>query len=198
MSDTSSMMDTLHGQFLVAMPNMGDPRFEKTVIFICAHTSDGAMGFVVNKTIVKPTVPDFLQQLAIVDETELDRVPDQVKQMSLHSGGPVEPGRGFVLHSSEFRADTTMPVNEDVSLTATLEILRSISMGRGPRRRLLMLGYSGWAGGQLEEEIAANGWLTTPADSEILFAAQNESKYDRVLLKMGVDPRLLSGEAGHA
>lgn len=191
-------MDTLHGQFLVAMPNMGDTRFEKTVIFLCAHTSDGAMGFVINKTIAKPTVPDFLLQLAIVEEAEMDRVPEQIKQMSLHSGGPVEPGRGFVLHSSEFKAETTLTVNEEISLTATLEILRAISMGRGPQRKLLMLGYSGWARGQLEEEIVANGWLTTSADSEVLFGEDNGSKYEQVLQKMGVDPSLLSGEAGHA
>lgn len=191
-------MDTLDGQFLIAMPNMGDGRFERAVIYICAHSQEGAMGFVINRTLEAPSVPDFLRQLSIITEEEQEGLPTALQAASLHSGGPVEPGRGFVLHSPEFMTETTLPVSEDICLTATLEILRAISTGKGPAKSLLALGYSGWASGQLEQEIAANGWLTGPADKSILFDCENELKYERALEKLGVDPLLLSGDAGHA
>ena len=191
-------MDSLDGQFLIAMPSMGDGRFEKSVIFICAHSQEGAMGFVINRTLEAPTIPDFLLQLSIISDAEQDQLPMDLQAASLHSGGPVEPGRGFVLHSPEYMTDTTMAVNDTVCLTATLEILRAISVGQGPDKSLLMLGYSGWASGQLEQEIASNGWLTAPCDRSIVFDCENELKYDRALQLIGVDPLLLSGDAGHA
>lgn len=191
-------MQTLDGQFLIAMPNMGDTRFERTVVYLCAHSEDGAMGFVINRTLKSPTVPDFFQQLSIISEEESRQLPDVWRKASLHSGGPVEPGRGFVLHTADFMTETTLPVSADICLTATLEILRAISTGRGPENALLALGYAGWASGQLEQEIAANGWLTAPADKSIVFDSDNERKYDRALEQLGVDPTLLSGDAGHA
>jgi len=150
---------SLEGQFLIAMPGMGDQRFEKSVIFICAHSEEGAMGFIVNQTMQSPTVLEFFKQLEIVNETELAAVPAEISKLVLHMGGPVEPGRGFVLHSEEFRSDSSLRVEGDIYLTATLEILRAISTGQGPKRLMLALGYSGWAAGQLEEEIVSNGWL---------------------------------------
>ena len=188
----------LSGQLLVAMPGMGDPRFERTVIYLCAHSRDGAMGFVINQVMERPSLPDFMRQLSIIGEDEEDRMPDELRRAPLHTGGPVEPGRGFVLHSPEFHLETTVRIDDEVSLTATLEILRAIATGRGPERVMLALGYSGWASGQLEEEIAANGWLTSPADAALVFDGANETKYERALRKLGIDPSLLSGEAGHA
>ena len=191
-------MEPLEGQLLIAMPNMSDPRFERAVIFICAHSREGAMGFVVNRAMEQPTLPDFLKQLNIVDDAGEGSIPPELRRMPLRTGGPVEPGRGFVLHSPDYRSDTTLPIDAGVSLTATLEILRAIATGRGPRDIILALGYSGWASGQLEDEIAANGWLTSPSDPALLFDPDDDTKYERALRRMGINPSLLSGEAGHA
>lgn len=189
---------SLRGQFLVAMPNMGDQRFDKSVIYLCAHSADGAMGFMVNRSLQRPNLPSFLAQLGIIEDDEVDTLPDDIVQQSLYSGGPVEPGRGFVLHSPDFHSATTLKVDDDISLTATLEVLRAIATGGGPSRSNIMLGYAGWASGQLEEEIVANGWLTAPGNAELLFDDDQDSKYERVLRLMGVDPLLLFGDAGHA
>lgn len=191
-------MESLEGKFLIAMPGMGDPRFEKAVIFLCAHNAEGAMGFVVNRRLEQPTMSGFLSQLNIVDAEEARALPTKLARSPMRSGGPVEPGRGFVLHSPEFRTASTLRVTETVSLTATLEILRAIATGKGPQKSLLLLGYSGWASGQLESEIVANGWLTSQGDEGIVFDAPDEAKYQRALRLIGVDPRSLSGEAGHA
>lgn len=191
-------LETLHGQFLIAMPSIGDQRFEKTVIYVCAHSADGAMGFVVNRSLESPRFPEFLHQLNLVSEIERDALPPALGSRPLHSGGPVEPGRGFVLHTPDYVSESTLPVGGGVSLTATLEILRAIATGRGPRKYLVALGYSGWASGQLEEEIAANGWLTSAADPAVIFDGDQETKYERALRGMGVDPMLLSADTGHA
>jgi putative transcriptional regulator len=191
-------LETLQGQFLIAMPNMGDTRFEKTVVYLCAHSADGAMGFVINRTLESPTVPEFLSQLNIVTDDERDSIPASLRIAPLYSGGPVEPGRGFVLHSPDYTAESTLAIDDTISLTATLEILRAISIGRGPRRVFMALGYSGWAAGQLEEEIAANGWLTCRADAGLIFDRDQETKYARALRSMGINPLLLSAQAGHA
>ncbi len=187
------------GKFLIAMPGMGDARFEKAVIYICAHSEEGAMGFVVNKVMDSLDVPDFLEQLEIITSDErnspaLDHLLDQV----MHVGGPVEPGRGFVLHTPEFESPTTLDVSSEVRLTATLEILRAIAIGKGPSRCILALGYSGWGAGQLEAEISSNGWLTSDCDEQILFDDNHHTKYERSLALLGVDARLLSSETGHA
>ncbi|MCB1415313.1 MAG: YqgE/AlgH family protein [Nitratireductor sp.] len=189
---------SLEGRFLVAMPRMGDARFENTVVFLCAHSDEGAMGFVVNRPLAEPSISDFMLKLGIVTESEKSILLGNLEARSLHTGGPVEPGRGFVLHSPDFRTESTIEVNAEVSLTATLEILRAIAMNKGPSRHVVALGYSGWSAGQLEEEIASNGWLVAQSDSEIIFGGRNETKYNRVMGAMGIDPALLSADTGHA
>lgn len=190
--------DSLEGQFLIAMPGMGDARFEKTVIYVCAHSKEGAMGFVFNKPLEEPQPLDFFEQLEIINYTERDQVPADVAACALHTGGPVEPGRGFVLHSPDYRGDTTIDVRGSVCMTATLKILRDIAMGRGPKDFLIALGYSGWSAGQLEEEIISNGWLTTNASPELIFDTDHTQKYFNAMQLMGINPSLLSAEAGHA
>lgn len=189
---------SLTGQFLIAMPGMGDQRFEKSVIFVCAHSNEGAMGFVINQTLASPNVLEFFTRLEIITDEEQDTVPSEIAARSLSMGGPVEPGRGFVLHTPDYSSETSLQIGKDVCLTATLEILRAIATGKGPKRIVLALGYSGWGAGQLEEEIAANGWLTCDANVDVLFDQDHETKYARAHAILGVDPTLLSSDAGHA
>ena len=189
---------SLCGKFLIAMPGMGDLRFNKTVVYICAHSEEGAMGFIINQIMDTPSVPDFLRQLEIIGDDELTGIPQSLCDRGMHIGGPVEPGRGFVLHTPEFRSSSTLEVSKTVCLTATLEILRAVATGKGPRSCILALGYSGWASGQLEDEIGSNGWLTADADQDILFDDDQSSKYTRSLALIGVDETLLSSDAGHA
>ena len=179
------------GQLLIAMPNMADPRFARTVIYLCAHSDEGAMGLVINKPMPQITFVDLLEQLEI--ETE-GTIEDQM----VHFGGPVESGRGFVLHSGEFQREGTMMVDDSVGLTATIDILRAIAGGEGPDRHMLALGYAGWGPGQLDGEIQANGWLHAPADDAILFDHDLSTKWERSIAKLGVSPAMLSGDAGHA
>jgi putative transcriptional regulator len=187
----------LDGQFLIAMPGMLDKNFERSVVFICAHSEDGAMGFIINRP--QPmSFTDVLLHLQLVGEDELIRLPERTVDFPIRSGGPVESGRGFVLHSDDYASESSIPVSDEISLTATLDIVRAISRGEGPRRGLLMLGYAGWGAGQLENEIAANGWLTCPASDDLIFDTPVEDKYDRALALMGVTPAMLSIEVGHA
>lgn len=188
----------LEGQLLVAMPKMGDARFEKTVIYICAHSNEGSMGFIINRPLETPRPKDFLTQLSIITENEVDKIPDELIASDLYSGGPVEPGRGFVLHSAEYEGESTIKVAKDLYLTATLEVLREIAVGRGPKRYILALGYSGWSAGQLEDEISSNGWLVTNADSDLIYSDNYDAKYNQAMNSMGIDPALLSSDAGHA
>ena len=189
----------LEGQMLVAMPGMTDARFNRSVIYLCAHSKDGAMGIVVNQRARRIKFPDLLVQLDVINEQEAIRLPERSGGMQVLKGGPVETQRGFVLHSSDYRADdTTMPIDDTVSLTATLDILRAIARGDGPHQAVLALGYAGWSPGQLEEEIQQNGWLSCEADADLLFGAQLESKYARALRKIGIDPAMLVSDAGHA
>lgn len=181
----------LTGQLLIAMPQMTDPRFERTVIYICAHTADGAMGLVVNREIEALTFPDLLKQLSIDAEV----IDDKIQVLF---GGPVETGRGFVLHSSDYVQNTTMLVDKRVGLTATMEVLKDIASGNGPKLNILALGYAGWGPGQLDAEIQANGWLSVPADDELVFDPDLDKKWERALAKIGVDFSMLSGQAGHA
>lgn len=194
----SNNFPSLCGKFLIAMPGMADARFERAVIYVCAHTDEGAMGFIINKIMDSLEVTDFLEQLEIISGEERIEVTDHLLGQVMHVGGPVEPGRGFVLHTSEFESETTLEVSKTVRLTATLEILRAIAVGKGPAHSILALGYSGWGAGQLESEIAANGWLTVDCDDEILFDLNNDSKYEKSLSLLGVDPSLLSYDAGRA
>jgi len=189
----------LDGQMLIAMPGMSDPRFDRSVIFMCAHSDNGAMGIIVNKRAPMISFSELLERLDILPQENRIRLPDDVQSMLVQFGGPVEPGRGFVLHTSDyFSADTSLPIDERVALTATLDILRAIAGGQGPRRSLLALGYAGWAPGQLEDEIQRNGWLSCMADEDLLFSNDLDSKYLNALHKIGVDPAMLSSEAGHA
>lgn len=181
----------LTGQLLIAMPQMSDPRFERTVIYICAHTADGAMGLVVNREIEALTFPDLLKQLNI----DAECVDDKIQVLF---GGPVETGRGFVLHSSDYVQNTTMLVDKRVGLTATMEVLKDIASGNGPKLNILALGYAGWGPGQLDAEIHANGWLSVPADDGLIFDHDLDNKWERALAKIGIDFSMLSGEAGHA
>lgn len=181
----------LTGQLLVAMPGIGDARFDKTVICICAHSEDGAMGLVVNREINTLTFPDMLQQLGIMPAPMAELI-------QVHFGGPVESGRGFVLHSPDYIHDGTLLIDGGIALTATVDILRAIADGAGPEHTLLALGYAGWGAGQLDMEIRSNGWLSVPADDELVFGPDLESKWEQAMAKIGIDPRMLSEEAGHA
>ena len=189
----------LDGQVLVAMPGMSDERFSRSVIYICAHSAEGAMGIVINRPASDLSFPDLLVQLDIVPEPDVIRLPRDVGQMHVLMGGPVETSRGFVLHTPDFYIDqSTLPIDDGICLTATIDILRAIAKGRGPQSAVLALGYAGWSAGQLESEIQANGWLNCPADSHLIFDTALDLKYDSALRKMGVDLAMLSSQAGHA
>jgi putative transcriptional regulator len=181
----------LAGQLLIAMPTMQDPRFSRTIVYMCAHSSEGAMGLVVNRTLKQFTFLELLDQIGIPAR-------GATADIRVHFGGPVESGRGFVLHSGDFQTDGTLVVEESVALTASVDILKAIADGRGPRRSLLALGYAGWGPGQLEGEIQANGWLSVQSDEALLFDGDLDTKWERAMAKLGVDSRMLSDVAGHA
>lgn len=199
MATRSKSRAFLDGQLLIAMPGMADKRFARSVVYVCAHSGDGAMGIVINKLATEVKFRDLLVQLEIVQAQDEPDLPGGVDNIRVHRGGPVETGRGFVLHSNDFIIENaTLAIADGICLTATLEILRAISDGRGPDRALLALGYAGWGPGQLEFEIQANGWLHSQADRSILFDNDIGGKYDRALAKIGVSPAMLSSDAGHA
>lgn len=189
----------LEGQLLIAMPAMSDRRFARSVIYMCAHSAEGAMGLIINQRAPSINFPDLLERLQLVDEDAALVMPPDMMQMAIHLGGPVEPERGFVLHSADyFTPSSTLPINDEVCLTATIDILRALAAGDGPDRAILALGYAGWAPGQLESEIHANGWLHCAADLELVFDSEIEEKYERALFKLGIDPTHLVNAAGHA
>lgn len=206
MSKSSRIEDAdtsvLEGQLLIAMPSMSDPRFARSVIYLCAHSAEGAMGLIINQTANNISFPDLLDRLEIFPEEEeegqgidLSDVPD----LPIHVGGPVETGRGFVLHTSDyFVKDSTLSIRNEICLTATLEILKAIAEGRGPERAILALGYAGWSPGQLESEIHANGWLNCPASADIVFCDNQPDKYELALAALGIDPSHLVSDSGHA
>ncbi len=184
---------------LVAMPTMTDDRFQRTVIYICAHSAEGAMGFVLNKPAADLSFADLLVQLDVIKQSDEIRLSNRVGPMHVLMGGPVETSRGFVLHTPDFFIDqSTLPIDDGVCLTATVDILRAIARGDGPESAVLALGYAGWSAGQLESEIQANGWLNCPADDTLIFGPSLDLKYDLALRKIGIDIGMLSGEAGHA
>ena len=183
--------DKYTGKFLLAMPGMGDARFEKSVIYICSHTDDGAMGLMINHPASTLDFPTLLEELKIPCPTDITDVP-------IHLGGPVEQGRGFVLHSADYAQESTMVVSETVALTATVDILKALATGSGPKNHLLLLGYTGWGAGQLEKEMQENAWHMADADDEIIFHAPDESKWTLAMAQLGVDVSMLSSEAGHA
>jgi len=181
----------LVGHLLVAMPGMADPRFAKTVIYVCAHSEEGAMGLVINQAMDEISMPELLNQLEIPATPSTENIKIQL-------GGPVEQGRGFVLHSPEYVHESTLVVDSHVALTGTLDILKDIAHGAGPKRTLLVLGYAGWGPGQLDSEILQNGWLSVEADPEIVFANDLDAKWKGAINKLGIDLSLLSETAGHA
>ena len=183
----------LTAKLLIAMPGMGDPRFAGSVVFLCSHSEQGAMGLIVNKRMDEVTFSELLEQLEIAG-------PDTVRDVPVCYGGPVELRRGFVLHSSDYaaRGEEGLEVDDRFSMTATLDVLEDIANNRGPRHALLALGYAGWGPGQLEDEIAANGWLTAESAPQLVFGAAMDGKWQAALRSLGVDPLMLSSEAGHA
>jgi putative transcriptional regulator len=184
-------MASLTGQLLVAMPQMSDPFFDHSVVYLCAHSEEnGAMGLLVNKKLDSLTIDELYAQLKIEPATH--------SSQPVHFGGPVAPGQGFVLHSTDYHEDSTMGISEEFAMTATLDILYAQSKGEGPRQGLVALGYAGWAPGQLEAEIGANAWLLVAADTSLVFETEDGSKWQRALAKLGVSPEMLSGESGRA
>ncbi|HEY6832214.1 MAG TPA: YqgE/AlgH family protein [Pseudolabrys sp.] len=199
MDDPAPARGYLDGQMLIAMPAMSDERFARTVIYVCAHSTEGAMGIIVNQPAQNIKFPDLLVQLEVIPATERIQLPIQAEDVKVLKGGPVETGRGFVLHSADFFIEnSTLPIDEGVCLTATLDILKAIARGNGPVNAILALGYAGWAPGQLEEEIQQNGWLHCDADPELIFGSDVGGKYEKALRKIGIDLGMLSSEAGHA
>src|SRR5215203_6643386 len=189
----------LDGQMLIAMPSMRDERYTRSVIYVCAHSSEGAMGIIVNQPAPNINFPDLLVQLEVIPAADLIQLPRRAGTVKVLKGGPVETGRGFVLHSADFFIEnSTLPIDDGICLTATLDILKAIARGDGPQNAILALGYAGWAPGQLENEIQHNGWLHCSADAELIFGQDTGGKYDKALKKIGIDLGMLSSEAGHA
>ncbi|WP_404380858.1 YqgE/AlgH family protein [Caenispirillum salinarum] len=191
MTKTLSESGYLVGKCLVAMPAMEDTNFSRTVVYVCAHTSEGAMGLVVNRTIDQLSFDDILEQMDIEPGVG-------TQSIRVHFGGPVEAARGFVLHTADYRDEGTLPVDSNISLTATADVLKDIAKGSGPRRRLMVLGYAGWGSGQLDEELKENAWLICPPDEKLLFGEDNEAKWNTAMKLMGIDMSRLSDTAGHA
>ncbi|MGE4351833.1 MAG: YqgE/AlgH family protein [Bdellovibrionales bacterium] len=188
---TEEKQSWLTGQILIAMPAMLDPRFEKTIVLVCSHGPEGAMGLVLNRLFGELNFKGLLSQFGL-------SLAPGVPEMPVYYGGPVEPVRGFVLHSNDYQKEATTVITPSIHLSATLEILECLAKGEGPERALLVLGYAGWAPGQLENEIQQNGWLTAPPDDELVFGPDTEVKWNRALGKIGVSPMMLSADFGHA
>lgn len=182
----------LTGKLLIAMPGIGDPRFDQTLVYMCTHSKDGAMGLIVNRPATELRLTDLLKDLGIVPT-------ETVRDIRVHIGGPVEDARGFVLHSSDYAAEGgTLAVDGSFSMSSTTDILEEIAAGRGPQSSLFALGYAGWGPMQIEAELAANGWLVCDASRELLFGRANDLKWNAALKSIGVNPLLLSSESGHA
>ncbi len=195
----------LDGQLLLAMPSMTDPRFDRSVIYICSHSEEGAMGLVINSSAVNIDFPGLLEQLDVAynqedfsDEPLSTYKEEEGEEVILHAGGPVEIGRGFILHTADYVQESTMIISETIALTATIDILAAIAQGTGPKNYIVALGYTGWGKGQLEEEISRNSWLNIEADEELLFRTDLELKWARAMAKLGVDITMLSTHAGNA
>jgi putative transcriptional regulator len=191
-SMTQPESPNLTGKLLIAMPGMLDPRFIHSVIFMCAHSEEGAMGLIINKAVEEVGLKELLSQLEMETSPQISKVP-------VYFGGPVEQGRGFVLHSPDYESPVaTLEIDDQFSMTATMDVLEEIGMGRGPERMLAALGYAGWGPGQLEDELAQNGWLTCDAESELVFDTPDVEKWEAALNSLGIDALALSATAGHA
>jgi putative transcriptional regulator len=190
-ADQPAESDFLTGQLLIAMPAMADPRFAQSVIYLCAHTAEGAMGLVLNRPLQRPSFDDLLRQL------EVAPVPP-ARRIRLCQGGPMDNARGFVLHTADWTGEGSLRVHKGLALTASLDVLKAIAEGGGPRECILALGYAGWGPGQLDAEIQQNAWLSVPADETIVFDGDDDTKWRRAFGKLNIDPLLLSDVAGHA
>ena len=198
-SKSSTARGFLDGQMLIASPAMQDERFARSLIYMCAHSSEGAMGIVVNRPAANIRFPDLLVKLNVVPAADLIQLPPRAGDVTVLKGGPVETERGFVLHSADFFIEnSTLPIDEGICLTATLDILKAIARGAGPASALFALGYAGWAPGQLESELHNNGWLHCSADRDLIFGTDVDAKYNRALEKIGIRPGMLSSDIGHA
>jgi putative transcriptional regulator len=190
------MTTSLKGKLLIAMPSMEDSLFSRSVVFLCAHAPEGAMGLIINKPMPGLNFMELADRLNLADATADTML--RLEQTAILNGGPVEQHRGFVLHSADYVGDeTSLDVTPAIKLTATVDILQDMALARGPQMTLLALGYSGWSPGQLENEILHNGWLHCDADADLLFSPDWDNKHRRALEKLGVDPRMLSAQAGH-
>jgi putative transcriptional regulator len=185
---------SLTGKLLLAMPGMADPRFHRSVIFMCAHDANGAMGLVINNVLPGVDFGTLLGQLNIDTPKELRAAP----KLQVLSGGPVESARGFVLHSQEYTQKDTVRIEGGFGVTGTVDALKAIAENRGPEKMLFILGYSGWGAGQLDKELQDNAWLVTEAEAGVIFGTEADHKWDMAIRKMGIDPAMLSGEAGRA
>jgi putative transcriptional regulator len=195
---TAAARGFLDGQMLIASPAMQDERFAKSVIYICAHSSEGAMGIIVNHPAPHISFADLLVKLDVIPAADKIQLPSRAG-VTVLKGGPVETERGFVLHSADFFIEnSTLPIDEGICLTATLDILKAIARGTGPASAILALGYAGWSPGQLENELQNNGWLHCSADRDLIFDGDIQSKYDRAMQKIGIRPGMLSSDVGHA
>jgi putative transcriptional regulator len=198
-SSPRSLGGFLDGQLLIAMPGILDDRFTRSVIYVCAHSEEGAMGIIVNRPAERVDFRQLLVQLKVIGPDEAIRLPAEASSLLVLNGGPVDTSRGFVLHSNDFCIDnSTLPIGGGVSLTATIDILRAIASGSGPGQAVLALGYAGWAAGQLEAEIQQNGWLNCPADPSLIFDSALDSKYERAMRRAGIDIGRLASASGHA
>ena len=198
---STTQLDTgLTGQLLIAMPSLQDPNFSGSVIYICTHSEEGAMGLIINRQADDINFEDLLGKIFTPDgETPITLKSEDNPLPYIHFGGPVETGRGFVLHSSDYHSqDHTFNVNDTISLTAPLDILKAIANGEGPASSLLALGYAGWGAGQLEAELSENGWLHCPANADLIFNTKTENKYRKAIKTLGIDPAHLVSETGHA
>ena len=196
---TGAARGFLDGQMLIASPAMQDERFARSVVYMCAHSSEGAMGIVVNRAAANISFSDLLVKLDIVPAADLIQLPTRAGDVTVLKGGPVETERGFVLHSADFFIEnSTLPIDEGICLTATLDILKAIARGAGPASAILALGYAGWAPGQLENELENNGWLHCSADRDLIFGTEIDAKYERAMKKIGIRPGMLSSDVGHA
>ena len=197
MNDARAMAHPyLDGKMLIAMPGIGDDRFDRAIIYVCAHSADGAMGLIVNHQIESLSFGSLMERLDLAGGDNAIRLPEDVAGSRVLQGGPVETSRGFVLHSKDYFSDEcTLSVDKGIGLTATLDVLRAIASGKGPRLSLLALGYTGWGPGQLESEIRQNGWLHCEADEELIFGQDLEAKYPSALARIGINEQMLSG--GH-
>lgn len=185
----------LAGKMLLAMPVMGDNRFAKAVIYLCAHDENGAMGLVINQVVPGLEFGSLLKELNVATDIT---IPSDIVTMPVINGGPVETARGFLLHSKDFKHDDTVDINERFSLTGTIDALKEVAQGHGPKDMVFTLGYAGWSAGQLDSELQQNSWLTCDASENLIFGTKPQDMWDAAIATLGFDPSLLSADAGHA